>query len=46
MDPDTVANGGAIVTPLGEAVVRWIYIGAAVVVAVLTGWGVRRARRR
>ena len=45
MEPDTLTNG-AFITPAGEMVVRLIYIGAAVIVAGLATWGVRRARRR
>jgi hypothetical protein len=45
MQPDTLTNG-ALVTPLGEMVIRWLYVAVAVIVVACSVWGVRQARRR
>lgn len=45
MQPDTVTNGG-LVTPLGEMMIRMLYVAVAVIVVTFAIWSVRRARRR
>ena len=45
MQPDTVTNG-ALVTPLGEMVIRMLYLAVAIIVVGFSIWSVRRARRR
>jgi hypothetical protein len=45
MQPDSAAGGG-LVTPLGEMVIRTLYLAVAAIVVGLSVWGIRRARRR
>jgi hypothetical protein len=45
MQPDT-ATTGALVTPLGETMIRMLYLAVAVIVVAFSIWSIRRARRR